>query len=216
VRLFHFSQADAYSRRFGFLSAVTLPRGVVELARDVPPEDVRLIAPTASLVVRDSLHPALAQLFVQAAQQVHGTPGWFQRKGDFPNARDNERALAPEAQRFYREGAPLLQRYLKFWLANLIDRMWVVLLSIIAVLIPLSRVVPPLVEFRIRSRIFRWYGQLRALEDAAPERTRDELLKELGSIETRVTRIPVPLSYADELYALRSHIQMVRRRLEAS
>jgi len=216
VRLFHFSQADAYSRRFGFLSAVTLPRGVVELARNVPPEDVRLIAPTASLVVRDSLHPALAQLFVQAAQQVHGTPGWFQRKGDFPNARDNERALAPEAQRFYREGAPLLQRYLKFWLANLIDRMWVVLLSIIAVLIPLSRVVPPLVEFRIRSRIFRWYGQLRALEDAAPERTRDELLKELGSIETRVTRIPVPLSYADELYALRSHIQMVRRRLEAS
>ncbi len=216
VRLFHFSQADAYSRRFGFLSAVTLPRGVVELARNVPPEDVRLIAPTATLVVRDSLHPALAQLFVQAAQQVHGTPGWFQRKGDFPNARDNERALAPEAQRFYREGAPLLQRYLPFWLANLIDRMWVVLLSIIAVLIPLSRVVPPLVEFRIRSRIFRWYGQLRALEDAAPERSRDELLKELGNIETRVTRIPVPLSYADELYALRSHIQMVRRRLEAA
>ena len=216
MRLFHFAQADAYSRRFGFLSAVTLPRGVVDLARNVPQEDVRLIAPTASLVVRDSLHPALAQLFVQAAQQVHGTPGWFQRKGDFPNARDNERALAPEAQRFYREGAPLLQRYLPFWLANLIDRMWVVLLSIIAVLIPLSRVVPPLVEFRIRSRIFRWYGQLRALEDAAPERSRDELLKELGSIETRVTRIPVPLSYADELYALRSHIQMVRRRLEAS
>jgi hypothetical protein len=147
VRLFHFAQADAYSRRFGFLSAVTLPRGVVDLARNVPSEDVRLIAPTASLVVRDSLHPALAQLFVQAAQQVHGTPGWFQRKGDFPNARDNERALAPEAQRFYREGAPLLQRYLKFWLSNLIDRMWVVLLSIIAVLIPLSRVVPPLVEF---------------------------------------------------------------------
>jgi TRAP-type uncharacterized transport system substrate-binding protein len=216
VRLFHFSQADAYSRRFGFLSAVTLPRGVVDLARNVPPEDVRLIAPTATLVVRESLHPALAQLFVQAAQQVHGIPGWFQRKGDFPNARDNERALAPEAQRFYREGAPLLQRYLPFWLANLIDRMWVVLLSIIAVLIPLSRVVPPLVEFRIRSRIFRWYGQLRALEDAAPERPRDELLKELGFIETRVTRIPVPLSYADELYALRSHIQMVRRRLEAA
>jgi len=216
VRLFHFAQADAYTRRFGFLSAVTLPRGVVDLARNVPQEDVRLIAPTASLVVRDSLHPALAQLFVQAAQQVHGIPGWFQRKGDFPNARDNERALAPEAQRFYREGAPLLQRYLPFWLANLIDRMWVVLLSIIAVLIPLSRVVPPLVEFRIRSRIFRWYGQLRALEDAAPERSRDELLKELGNIETRVTRIPVPLSYADELYALRSHIQMVRRRLEAA
>jgi TRAP-type uncharacterized transport system substrate-binding protein len=216
VKLFHFAQADAYSRRFGYLSAVTLPRGVVDLARDMPPEDVKLVAATASLVARESLHPALAQLFVQAAQQVHGVPGWFQRKGDFPNARDNERPLAPEAQRFYRDGAPLLQRYLPFWFANLIDRMWVVLLSIVAVLIPLSRVVPPLVEFRIRSRIFRWYGQLRALEDAAPARSRDDLLKELGSIESRVARIPVPLSYADELYALRSHIQMVRRRLEAA
>jgi ABC-type nitrate/sulfonate/bicarbonate transport system substrate-binding protein len=215
IRLFHFAQADAYSRRFGFLSAVTLPRGVVDLARDVPGTDVRLVAPTASLVARESLHPALAQLFVQAAQQVHGMPGWFQRKGDFPNARDNERVLAQEAQRFYRDGAPLLQRYLPFWLANLIDRMWVVLLSIVAVLIPLSRVVPPLVEFRIRSRIFRWYGQLRAIEDAAHERPRDDLLRELGSIESRVTRIPVPLSYADELYALRNNIQMVRRRLEA-
>jgi TRAP-type uncharacterized transport system substrate-binding protein len=215
IRLFHFSQADAYSRRFGFLTAVTLPRGVVDLSRDVPPQDVRLIAPTASLVARDTLHPALAQLFVQAARQVHGSPGWFQREGDFPNARDAEWPLADEARRFYREGAPFLQRYLPFWLANLVDRMWVVLLSIVAVLIPLSRVVPPLVEFRIRSRIFRWYGQLRAIEDAAPERSRDDLLKELGTIEARVLRIPVPLSYADELYALRSHIQMVRRRLEA-
>jgi TRAP-type uncharacterized transport system substrate-binding protein len=215
IRLFDFAQADAYSRRFGFLTAVTLPRGVVDLSRDVPPQDVRLIAPTASLVARDTLHPALVQLFVQAAAQVHGTPGWFQREGDFPNARDTQWPLADEARRFYREGAPLLQRYLPFWLANLVDRMWVVLLSIVAVLIPLSRVVPPLVEFRIRSRIFRWYGQLRAIEDAAAERPRRDLLEELGAIESRVLRIPVPLSYADELYALRSHIQMVRRRLEA-
>jgi hypothetical protein len=217
VRLFHFSQADAYSRRFGFLSAVTLPRGVVDLAANVPAEDVRLIAPTASLVVRDSLHPALAQLFVQAAQQVHGSPGWFQRKGDFPNARDNERALAPEAQRFYREGAPLLQRYLPFWLANLIDRMWVVLLSIVAVLIPLSRVVPPLYRLRVRSRIFRWYRQLRQIEDDAEEKGADraELIKQLERLDAKASRIKVPLAYTDELYALRQHIDFLQTRLKA-
>jgi len=213
IRLFDFAQADAYSRRFGFLSAVTLPRGVVDLARDLPPAQVHLVAPTATLVARETLHPALAQLFVQAAQQVHGTAGWFQRKGDFPNAHDNERRLTPEAQRFYKQGAPLLQRFLPFWLANLIDRMWVVLLSIVAVLIPLSRVVPPLVEFRIRSRIFRWYGQLRAIEEAARERPHDELLQELDEIDGKVGRVSVPLSYAEELYALRSHIQLVRRQL---
>ena len=216
VQLFDFAQADAYTRRFGFLSAVTLPRGVVDLASDLPPADVHMVAPTATLVARDSLHPALAQLFVQAAQQVHGEPGWFQRKGDFPNARDGERELSPEAQRFYRSGVPWLQRYLPFWMANVIDRMWLALLSIVAVLIPLTRVVPPLVEMRIRSRVFRWYGQLRAIEGATGQQPAAALLAELDDIETKVAQIQVPLSYTDELYALKSHIQFVRRRLQAT
>ena len=213
IKLYDFAQADAYSRRFPFMSPVTLPRGVVDLASDVPPADVHLVAPTAGLIAKRSTHPALAQLFVQAAQSIHGEAGWFQRKGDFPSAKNTEWPLAKEADRFYRNGPPLLQHYLPFWLANLIDRMWVALVSIIAILIPLSRVVPPLYEFRIRSRIFRWYGQLRAVEEAHGERPADELAKELDAIEARVEHVTVPLSYADELYALRGHIALVRRRV---
>ncbi|MED5618662.1 TAXI family TRAP transporter solute-binding subunit [Ideonella sp. BN130291] len=214
IRLFDFAQAEAYARRFPFLTPVNLPRGVVDLAGDLPRQDVHLVAPTATLVARESLHPALVQLFVQAAQQVHGEAGWFQRKGDFPNARDNERALHREAERVYSHGEPLLQRYLPFWLANLIDRMWVVLLSIVGLLIPLSRVVPPLVEFRIRSRVFRWYGQLRAIEAEEGRTPAQELNERLDEIEARVAGITLPLSYADELYALKGHIQQVRRRLQ--
>ena len=213
IALFDFGQADAYSRRFAFLTAVTLPRGVVDLARDLPPRDVRLIAPTATLVARKGTHPALIQLFVQAAQQIHGGAGWFQRKGEFPNATATEEPLAKEAQRFYANGTPVLQRYLPFWLANLIERMWPVLVTIVAILIPLSRMLPPLYQFRIRSRIFRWYAQLREVEDAVGKRPAAELLGELDEIETRVESVNVPLSYADELYSLRSHIQMVGRRL---
>jgi TRAP-type uncharacterized transport system substrate-binding protein len=216
IALFDFAQADAYTRRFGFLSAVTLPRGVVDLAADVPAADVHMVAPTATLVAREGLHPALAQLFVQAAAEVHGNSGWFQRKGDFPNARDGERALAPEAERFYRNGVPWLQRYLPFWLANLIDRMWLALLSIVAVLLPLSRIVPPLIELRIRSRVFRWYGQLREIEAEAGARPAQELLTSLDDIEAKVNTVQLPLSYADELYALKSHIQFVRRRLQTA
>jgi hypothetical protein len=176
---------------------------------------VRLVAPTATLVAREQLHPALVQLFVQAAQQVHGQAGWFQKKGDFPNAVDNDRTLHPEAARVYKQGQPFLQRYLPFWVANLVDRMWVVLLSIVGLLIPLSRVVPPLVEFRIRSRVFRWYGQLRAIEAEEGRTPAGELHERLDEIEQRVARITVPVSYAEELYALRGHIQMVRRRLDS-
>jgi hypothetical protein len=123
--------------------------------------------------------------------------------------------LHPEAARIYAHGEPWLQRYLPFWLANLVDRMWVVLLSIVGLLIPLARVVPPVVEFRIRSRVFRWYGQLREIEAAEGSEPAEGLKKRLDEIEARVARVSVPLSYADELYALRSHIQLVRRRLEA-
>jgi TRAP-type uncharacterized transport system substrate-binding protein len=213
IKLFNFAQAEAYSRRFPFMSPVTLPRGVVDLAKDTPPSDVKLIAPTATLVARDSLHPALTQLFVQAAHHIHGEAGWFQKKGEFPSASNTERPLAKEADRFYRNGTPLLQRYLPFWLANLIERMWPVLLSIAAILIPLSRLLPPLYEFRIRSRIFRWYAQLRSIETDAGQRPASDLLNELNEIEKRLENVAVPLSYANQLYSLRGHINLVRDRL---
>lgn len=216
IALYDFAQADAYSRRFPFLSPVTLPRGVVDLAGDVPSRDVHLIAPTATLLARAGTHPALLQLFMQAAQQVHGGAGWFQHKGDFPKAGGTEQPLAKEAQRFYASGTPVLQRYLPFWFANLIERMWPVLVTIIAILIPLSRMLPPLYQFRIRSRIFRWYAQLREVEDAVGKRPAGELLVELEGIESHVEGVNVPLSYADELYSLRSHIQMVGNRLRAA
>ncbi|MBU6438175.1 MAG: C4-dicarboxylate ABC transporter substrate-binding protein, partial [Betaproteobacteria bacterium] len=218
VKLLDFAQAEAYSRRFAYLSAVRLPRGIVNLAQDNPPQQVNLVATTTTLLVREDLHPALRQLLVQAARNIHGGPGWFNRAGEFPNANDNELPLDREAQRFYRDGPPLLQRYAPFWLANVVDRMWVVLLSITVVLVPLSRIVPPVYRFRIRSRIFRWYGQLRGIEErlvhgGAPHA---ELLRQLDQLDHKAEGIPVPLAYADELYALRSNIQLVRQRIAAA
>jgi TRAP transporter TAXI family solute receptor len=215
VRLYEFTNAEAYARRYRYISPVMLPRGVAHLALDVPPKDVALIATTTSLVAREDTHPAIIQLFVQAASRIHSGPGWISRGGQFPSAQGNEFDLAKDAERFYRTGPPLLQRYLPFWVANVIDRMWVALFSIVAILIPLSRLVPPLYRFRIRSRIFRWYRNLRLIEHELEEgeRPREELIASLDKLESRVTSIRVPLAYADELYSLRSHIDLVRHRL---
>jgi TRAP-type uncharacterized transport system substrate-binding protein len=217
VKLLDFAQAEAYSRRLPAVAPVTLPRGVIDLARDLPPADVRLVAPTAMLVAREDAHPALQQLFVQAARSIHSQPGWFARKDEFPSTRNTVLPVSKEAQRYYESGPPFLQRYMPFWVANLVDRMWVVLVSLIAILIPLSRVVPPLYELRIRSRIFRWYGRLRQIEENLTDAQADRaaLLKELDELDAKVERIAVPLSHADELYALRSHIELVRKKLGA-
>ncbi len=217
VRLFEFAHAEAYARRYRFISPVVLPRGVAHLALDVPPRDLQLIAATTSLVAREGTHPAIIQLFVQAATRIHNGPGWIARAGQFPTPERTEFPLAAEAERFYKTGPPFLQRYLPFWLANLIDRMWVALFSIVVVLLPVSRMVPPLYRFRVRSRIFRWYRNLRIIEAEleSGERPRDQLLASLDKLEERVAGIRVPLAYADELYALRSHIDLVRARLRS-
>jgi TRAP transporter TAXI family solute receptor len=217
IRLFEFANAEAYARRYRYISPVVLPRSVAHLALDVPPRDLQLIAATTSLVAREDTHPAIIQLFVQSAARIHSGPGWIARAGQFPSAAHNEFPLAKDAERYYRNGPPLLQQYLPFSLANLIDRMWVALFSIVVVLLPVSRMVPPLYRFRVRSRIFRWYRNLRAIEAEleAGERPRDELIASLDKLESRVAGVRVPLAYADELYSLRSHIVLVRTRLRA-
>lgn len=215
VKLMDFAQSEAYSRRFPFLTPVVLPRGVVDLAHDIPPSDMRLVATTTSLLARHETHPAIVELFVQAARDIHGPAGWFNRAGAFPTHEHSEFPISREAQRDLSDAQPFLQRTLPFWLANVVERMWLALGIIVAVLIPLSRIVPPLYQFRIRSRVFRWYGQLRAIEarieDGGVDRA--QLGKELRELEARVGRIYVPLSYADELYALRRNIRLVQERV---
>jgi TRAP-type uncharacterized transport system substrate-binding protein len=227
IRLFDFRQAEAYTRRLPFLTHVVLPRGIVDLGRDIPSQDFDLIAPTATLVAREQLHPALVDLFVNAATAIHGGTGWFQQQGQFPSPRYTEIPVSREAAKYYRDGPPFLQRYMPFWLANLFDRLWVVVVALAALIIPLSKVVPPLYVWRIRSRVYRWYGQLRAVEQALEtgletcdparlEEVRADLLRRLDDIEQRVNHISIPLSYADALYGLRSHINFVRQRVRAA
>jgi TRAP-type uncharacterized transport system substrate-binding protein len=220
IKLFDFAQAEAYTRRLPYLSHVILPRGIVDLGRDLPPKDYHLIAPTATLVAREDLHPALVDLFVQSAADIHGGAGWFRKKGEFPTASFTEIPVSVTAQKLYKDGPPLLQRYLPFWLANFFDRMWVVVVALGALILPLSRVIPPLYVWKVRSRVYRWYGQLRAVEQAiedVPEdqqaRVYPEQLQRLNDLETRVNQISIPLSFAEELYGLRSHINFVRKRV---
>lgn len=202
VQLLDFAQNEAYSRRFPFLSPVTLLRGVVDLASNEPPRDVRLVASTTSL-------------FAQNAQTLHSNAGWFNRAREFPSTRHAELPIAKEGDRAINEPAPLLQRYLPFWIANLIERMWLVLGILLAAMLPLSRIVPPLYQFRVRSRVFRWYGRLREIEaqiEAGTARPQD-MLTELDKLDAHVEKVSVPLSYADELYALRNHIHLVRKKV---
>ncbi len=220
IQLVDFPQAEAYTRRFPFLSHVVLPRGIADLGKNLPARDYHLIAPTATLVAREGMHPALVDLFVRAAAGIHGGAGWFNAAKAFPTASYTEIPVARDAERYYRNGPSFFDRYLPFWLANFFARMWVVLIAVGALALPLSRILPPLYVWKVRSRIYRWYGKLRAVEQAVedvPAERRNEVYREqlrrLGEIEEKANHISIPLSFAEELYGLRSHINFVRKRI---
>lgn len=216
IRLMDFAQSEAYSRRFAYLTPVVMPQGVVDLSKNIPASDVRLVASTTSLLASARTHPAILQLFAQTASSLHGGASWFNRAREYPSLAHSEVPLSPEAVRAIQSGPPFLQRYLPFWLANLIERMWLAMGLIIALALPLSRIVPPLYTFRIRSRVFRWYAELRDIESRheARESAVAELLEQLDAMEAKVEKVVVPLSYTDELYALRNNIALVRQKLQ--
>jgi hypothetical protein len=217
VRLMSLVHADAYVRRFPFLARLVLPRGGIDLQRDIPAADVELVAPMATIVARDATHPALIDLLLQTAVKVHGGPGLFQRPGEFPNARQVDFPLSKEADRFYKSGTRFFQRYLPFWLATLVERTLVLLIPLVAIVLPVMRFAPALYGWRVRSRVYKWYGQLKFLErelDSDPgTRTRAEWLAELERIEDRVHRVATPLAFTSLLYTLREHIALVEAKV---
>jgi TRAP transporter TAXI family solute receptor len=217
VKLASLVQAEAFTRRFPFLTVVQLPRGAIDLANDLPARDVTLLTTTANLVVKDDFHPALGVLLLQAAAQVHGRAGILQKAGEFPAPRESEFAIADEAQHFYKNGPPFLQRYLPFWIANLVERLAVLLLPFVAVLLPMFKILPVLFQWRNKSKVFRWYGELKFLEsqvNANPDPAQlDHFFERLDAIEDGVSQTRIGAHYSDYVYHLRTHIELVRNRL---
>lgn len=217
VVLTSYARADALVALYPFLTKLTLPRGAADLAKDRPPADVTLIASKASLVIRDDLHPAIQYLLLNAATEIHGDASVFRRPNQFPAAEGVELPLSGEALRFYKSGLPFLHEYFTFWMAELIGRLAIVLIPIFGLLLPMVHFLPRIYNWAMRARILRMYGELRLLEDAAsrdPGADKREMLTLLDRLEEQVNHLKMPVAYANMLYELRGHIDLVREGLK--
>jgi len=217
IQLMSMRRHLSYRARYRFLSSVTLGEGMIDLDQNIPTEDKLLLAPAAVLVARDDLHPALTPVLLDAVTEVHKGGDFFAEPGEFPSARYVEFPITPQAENYLENGPSFLHRYLPFQWASLLDRMKILLLPLLTLLIPLARVAPPIYQWRIRSKVYRWYKVLReidmALEIDSDADVRPQL-ERLETLEREVNDINVPLSYMDEFYALRLHIQLVQQKLE--
>lgn len=220
VHMLDFTQADGYTRRIGYLNKLELPKGSIDFGKNIPSHNIYLIGPTVELIARDDLHPALSDLLLQAATEVHGRAGLLKHQGEFPAPLEHEFRVSAEASRFYKSGKGFLYRSLPFWLASLVNRILVAFVPIVVVLIPVLRIVPALYRWQISLRIYRWYRMLLVLEqdlrDHVAAEKREELLGRLDTIEEAVNRMKVPASFGGQFYVLRQHISFVRNRLVGS
>ncbi len=214
VKLMNLRRAPAYARRFSFITRLTLPAGTIDLARDIPAEDVELIGTKAMLVARKSLHPALINLLLEAARDEHDGQGYFEAAGEFPNVMPVDLPVSPDAQRHHRLGQSFLYRTFPFWVATFVERAVIVVVPLLVILVPLINFFPQILRWRVRSRVFRWYGELALLErevarhqGAAPL---EDWLARLDRIERAVAGIRLPASFASEAYTLREHVELVR------
>jgi hypothetical protein len=217
VRLMSFHQADGYVRRLKFLTHLTLPEGAMDLGKDYPSEDVALVGPAVELVAHRDLHPALSDLLIAAAREIHSGPGMYRTAGEYPAPLEHDFPISSDAERYYKSGGQFLYKRLPFWLASLLDRVLVVMLPLLVIVVPATRAAPSLYRWRVRSRIYRWYGALMAIEreimTARTDEQRRQIAQRLDDIQHAVDEIKTPLSFADQLYVLRDHVAMVRRRL---
>lgn len=217
VRLFDFVQGEAYERRFRYLNRLELPPGAFDLGENLPDHRITMMAPTVELLAHSGLHPALSDLLIEAAHEVHNRASLMQNPGEFPHAIEHDYPMSDDAARYFKSGKGFAYRFMPFWLASLVNRAAVVMLPILVILIPGLRFAPVLYGWRIRNRIYKRYGELMALERAAMEpmtpEQRTALLEQLIEIERTIISVKVPGAFADQIYILRRHIQFVRESL---
>jgi hypothetical protein len=220
IHLFSFVQAEGYTHRITYLNRLVLPRGAIDFGEDIPAEDVTLIAPTVELVARETLHPALSDLLLEAAREVHGRAGLYKKAGEFPTPIEHDFPISADASRYYASGRSFLYRSFPFWIASLIERMLAIVVPMTIILVPGFKIAPAVFRWRVVSRIYRWYAVLQRIErdsyDEPLDAGRcDELLRRLDHVDATVMKLAVPPAFGDLLYGLRGHIAAVRESLVA-
>ncbi|MFT5538815.1 MAG: TRAP transporter TAXI family solute receptor [Alphaproteobacteria bacterium] len=220
VRILNFARAETYTRLYSYLSRIQVPEGVLALDANIPPTSLDLVAPTAALVARDDLHPALIDLVLGAANRVHQPGNHFTPANTFPSPNFVDFPLSSDARRYFKSGPTFLRRVLPFWAAVLVERLLIMLVPLITIMIPLFKIAPPAYRWGVRRKILRWYKELREIEavvyvgENVP--SREELETRLDEMQREAGHLKLPLGYAEQLYHLRLHIAFVKQLMMAS
>jgi hypothetical protein len=208
----------AYEAAFPNFATLTIGEGQLDLAANIPAEDRTVLSSAVSFVVNGEFHRGFTPAVLEAAAELLREGSALEKPGAFPAPRPTDYPLLAEASHYHKHGPPFLMRYLPFWAATVAFRVFILVVPLLAVLIPLIRIAPPIYAWRTRRRIFRWYSHLREIDQHLSARAGigqiESDIARVYALQDEILKVKVPHSYADELYDLHLHIEWVIRRLE--
>jgi TRAP transporter TAXI family solute receptor len=221
LMLFNVARAEAYRSYFPFLTHVTLPQGSIDLVKNIPPQDTKLIASVANIIVRNDFHPDLIRLMTIAIVQTHEQGGLFEQRFEFPNFQYTDLPIGKEELAYVeriKSGESTLDNYLPFWAAALIDRYLLFVVPIAFLFLPLLSRSSYLYTFYSRRKITRWYQIVREIDVRLPTMTLEQVdsaMTTVQHIEDQLReRVKVTELWMPDLYGLLEHIDLFQMRLE--
>jgi TRAP-type uncharacterized transport system substrate-binding protein len=221
IAVFDFKDATAFAKQNNSFVTLTLPVDSISIQGQIPPRDINLLATTTSLVVKRSMHPDLQLALLMAAKDANRNSSnlFFSRRDEFPAYRDPSIPISPVAERFYDYGPPHAMRYLPYWLAGFVDRAWLLLLTIVALFYPLSKLNIHYRKYRFSLKEIPHYKELLEMEKRLQHATlsiaeKEEMLRRLNEINTHAIHGGVPISEEAAYFSFLNAIYLLKRKLE--
>lgn len=218
IHIFNFTYAPAYVKKLPYMSVVSIPKGSLDLHKAYPAEDIQMLASTVTLLVEKDMHPAVQSIFLLAAEKISsGLDQFFSKPEFFPAYVDHAIEISPIAKRFYEGGRmPLVER-LPVWLSSYIDRMWLVLLGLFAVIYPIFRLLP---SYRSKHSIMIIEDAYDEIQEIDQLSTSTDNPDDLGLLLIRLNQLDkdtrdgwVSSEEKNRLYTMKGALNLVRNQL---
>ncbi|WP_404319657.1 TAXI family TRAP transporter solute-binding subunit [Malaciobacter canalis] len=218
INVLNFKRAKAYSRKYSYLESLTLYEGTLDLYKNLPDENINLLATTANLVVRSDFSQELIRILLKKVKEVHKQKDLFAKQGEFPNLKNMKLELHEEAKIYFENGDTWLEKIFPYWIAANIDRLKIFIIPLLTLLFPLFKGVLPLYQWSMRSKIYKWYDEVKSVEIEIGYLNKEQLqtqLEKLQDLQDEISKeTKVPLSFMGEYYNLIMHINMLEQRIK--
>lgn len=218
IHLLNFTYASAYVKKMPHMSVVTIPKASLDLSKVHPAEDIQMLASTVTLVVNKDLHPAVQSIFLMAAEKISkNLDQFFSKPGFFPAYIDHSIQISSVAESFYSGSRVHMLERLPIWLASYIDRMWFIILGLLAVIFPLFQLIPSYRSKHSVMLVEDSYDEIQEIDQKSTlvnsEQEYLELLVHLDQLDAETRMSWISSEEKIRLYTMKTHLNLVRTQI---